>query len=127
MCSSDLNPDGPFLASDGRTRVMGYHGYWPVRAREVEPRLGGEAALRALIAEAHAHGIRVLQDFVVNHVHREHEYFRAHPEWFRTGCVCGTAGCDWTARRLDCLFTDYLPDVNWSVPEAVAQFADDAA
>jgi glycosidase len=121
------NPDTAWLAANGRNRVMGYHGYWPVRAREVDPRLGGEAGLRALVAEAHAHSIRVLQDFVVNHVHREHEYFRAHPEWFRTGCVCGTGGCDWTGRRLDCLFTDYLPDVNWSVPEAVAQFADDAA
>jgi glycosidase len=121
------NPDGAFLASNGRNQVMGYHGYWPVRGREVDPRFGGEEALRALVAEAHAHGIRVLQDFVVNHVHRDHEYFRAHPEWFRTGCVCGTNACDWTARRLDCLFTDYLPDVNWSVPEAAAQFVDDAA
>ena len=121
------NPDGAFLAANGVNRVMGYHGYWPIRAREVEPRLGGEAALRALIAEAHRHGIRVLQDFVVNHVHREHEYFRAHPDWFRTGCVCGTNNCDWTGRRLDCLFTDYLPDVNWSVAAAAEQFADDAA
>lgn len=121
------NPDGPFLASNGRNQVMGYHGYWPTRAREVDPRFGGEEGLRALVTEAHAHGIRVLQDFVVNHVHREHEYFRAHPEWFRTGCVCGTNSCDWTARRLDCLFTDYLPDVNWSVPEAADQFVDDAA
>lgn len=121
------NADGAWLAANGRNLVMGYHGYWPVRAREVEPRLGGEMALHALIAEAHAHGIRVLQDFVVNHVHREHEYFRAHPEWFRTGCVCGTAGCDWTERRLDCLFTGYLPDVNWTVPAAVDQLADDAA
>ncbi len=121
------NPAGAFLAADGVHRVMGYHGYWPIRAREVEPRLGGEAALRALIAEAHRHGIRVLQDFVVNHVHREHEYFAAHPEWFRTGCVCGTNNCDWTGRRLDCLFTDYLPDVNWSVPEVAEQFASDAS
>lgn len=121
------NPDGPFLAANGVNQVMGYHGYWPIRAREVEPRLGGAAALRALIAEAHRHGIRVLQDFVVNHVHREHEYFRAHPDWFRTGCVCGTNNCDWTGRRLDCLFTDYLPDVNWSVAAAAEQFADDAA
>jgi glycosidase len=121
------NPSGAFLASDGVHRVMGYHGYWPIRAREVEPRLGGAAALRELIAEAHRHGIRVLQDFVVNHVHREHEYFRAHPEWFRTGCVCGTNNCDWTGHRLDCLFTDYLPDVNWTVPEVSEQFAADAA
>jgi len=121
------NPEGAFLASDRVHRVMGYHGYWPIRGREVEARLGGERALRAMITEAHAHGIRVLQDFVVNHVHREHEYFRDHPEWFRTGCVCGTDGCDWTGHRLDCLFTDYLPDVNWSVPEVSERFADDAA
>lgn len=121
------NPAGAFLASDGVHRVMGYHGYWPIRAREVEPRLGGPEALRALIAEAHRHGIRVLQDFVINHVHREHEYVRSHPEWFRTGCVCGTNGCDWTGRRLDCLFADYLPDVNWTIPEVSEQFAEDAA
>lgn len=121
------NAEGAYLASDGVHRVMGYHGYWPVRAREVEARLGGEEGLRAMIREAHAHGIRVLQDFVVNHVHRDHEYMRAHPEWFRTGCVCGTGACDWTARRLDCLFTDYLPDVNWTLPEVSTQFADDAA
>ncbi len=121
------NAEGAYLASDGVHRVMGYHGYWPVRAREVEARLGGEAPLRAMITEAHAHGIRVLQDFVVNHVHRDHEYFRDHPEWFRTGCVCGTDGCDWTGRRLDCLFTSYLPDVNWAIPAVSEQLADDAA
>ncbi|MDP3275050.1 MAG: alpha-amylase family glycosyl hydrolase [Deltaproteobacteria bacterium] len=121
------NAEGAFLASDGQHRVMGYHGYWPTRAREVDPRLGGAEALRAMIAEAHRHGIRVLQDFVVNHVHRDHEYFRTHPEWFRTGCVCGTNNCDWTANRLECLFTDYLPDVNWTVPELSLRLADDAA
>ncbi len=120
------NPKGSYVADDGVHQVMGYHGYWPVKAREVDPRIGGAAALRAMVREAHAHGIRVLQDFVVNHVHKEHEYFKAHPEWFRTGCVCGTAGCDWTGRRLDCLFADYLPDVNWSVTEAGEAFAEDA-
>ena len=121
------NPAGAWLADDGVHKVMGYHGYWPVRAREVEPRIGGDAALSALVAEAHAHGIRVLQDFVVNHVHRDHEYFQAHPDWFRTGCVCGSNNCDWTTHRLDCLFADYLPDVDWTVPAVSEQYADDAA
>src|SRR5262249_9176769 len=76
--------------------------------------------------EAHAHGIRILQDFVVNHVHQEHEYVKAHPEWFRTGCVCGQNGCDWTANRLECQFANYLSDVNWTLPEVVAQYSDDA-
>jgi glycosidase len=120
------NPQGAFAADDGVHSVTGYHGYWPTKAREVEPRLGGEAALKKLVKEAHAHGIRVLQDFVVNHVHKEHEYFSAHPEWFRTGCLCGTSNCDWTAHRLDCLFADYLPDVNWTVPAVNEQYGDDA-
>ncbi len=120
------NPTAPYASDDGVHQVTGYHGYWPIKAREVDPRLGGEAALKKLVAEAHAHGIRVLMDFVVNHVHENHEYFKAHPDWFRTGCVCGTNNCDWTGHRLDCLFAPYLPDVNWSVPEVSAQFASDA-
>ncbi|KYG10446.1 glycosyl hydrolase, partial [Sorangium cellulosum] len=120
------NPAGAYPASDGVHQVTGYHGYWPIKAREVDPRLGGAEALRALVAEAHRHGIRVLQDFVVNHVHEAHEYVASHPGWFRTGCVCGTDGCDWTSHALDCMFAGYLPDVNHTVPEANAAFVADA-
>jgi neopullulanase len=120
------NPAGNYIADDGVHQVMGYHGYWPVKARTVEPRIGGAAALKALVEEAHAHGIRILQDYVVNHVHQDHEYVKTHPEWFRTGCVCGKGSCDWTANRLECQFADYLPDVDWSKSEVVEQFSDDA-
>ncbi|WP_437597743.1 alpha-amylase family glycosyl hydrolase [Sorangium sp. So ce590] len=120
------NPAGAYPASDGVHQVTGYHGYWPIKAREVDPRLGGAEALRAMVAEAHRHGIRVLQDFVVNHVHEDHEYVASHPDWFRTGCVCGTDGCDWTSHALDCMFAGYLPDVNHTVPEANAAFVEDA-
>lgn len=120
------NPDGAYLASDQKHLVTGYHGYWPVRAREVDPRLGGEAALHAMVDAAHKHGIRVLMDFVINHVHHAHEYYIDHPDWFRTGCVCGTSNCDWTAKRLECVFATYMPDVNYTVPDATAQFVDDA-
>ena len=120
------NPAGPYLAGDGVHHVTGYHGYWPIKAREVDPRLGGEAALRAMVKEAHKHGIRILKDYVINHVHEDHEYMKAHPEWFRTGCVCGTPGCDWTEKALECMFAPYLPDINHSIPEANAAFTDDA-
>ncbi len=120
------NPKAPYVAGDSVHMTMGYHGYWPVKPRSVDPRFGGDQALKDLVKEAHAHGIRVLQDFVVNHVHKEHEYFAAHPDWFRTGCVCGTNNCDWTTHRLDCLFADYLPDVNWTVPAVAEQYAADA-
>jgi glycosidase len=120
------NPVGAYLASDGEHKVTGYHGYWPVKAREVDPRLGGEAALRDLVNVAHAHGIRIMQDFVLNHVHEDHEYVASHSGWFRTGCVCGSTGCDWTTHALDCMFSPYMPDIDHTVPEANAAFVDDA-
>ncbi|MGE0784440.1 MAG: alpha-amylase family glycosyl hydrolase [Sandaracinaceae bacterium] len=119
--------DGAFVGRDGPHQFAGYHGYWPVRAREVEPRFGGDAALHELVDEAHRRGIRVLLDLINNQVHEQHEYVTAHGDWFRTGCVCGLdPGCGWSERPLDCLFASYLPDINWRVPGAEHQFIDDA-
>jgi glycosidase len=106
--------------------VSAYHGYWPVKARAIDPRLGTEADLDALVTAAHRRGIRVLMDYVINHVHEDHEYFAAHPDWFRVGCVCGTSGCDWTERRLDCSFRTYMPDVDWQNRDAGEQMISDA-
>jgi glycosidase len=122
----NTGPSDPWIASDNVHETMGYHGYWPIKAREVDPRFGGDTALKALTAAAHAHGLRVIQDLVINQVHQEHEYFLAHPEWFRTGCVCGTDNCDWTVHRLDCLFATYMPDVNWTLQAVNDQYDSDA-
>lgn len=117
---------GHYPGTDGM-EYAGYHGYWPSRGRDVEPRFGGGDALRALVDEAHRRGIRVLLDLINNQVHQQHEYYVGHPEWFRTGCVCGQdPGCGWSERPLDCLFASYLPDINWRVPETEHQFIADA-
>lgn len=126
-----LNPvntgaDGMWIASDGVHQVTGFHGYWPIKPREVDPRVGGEAALREVVTAAHEKGIRVLMDFVINHVHEDHTYYQEHPEWFNDGCVCGSTGCDWTEQRLTCLFADYMPDVDWKNKAASEQFIQDA-
>lgn len=119
--------EGHFPGAGDGHEYAGYHGYWPSRARDVEPRFGGNAALRALVTEAHRRGIRVLFDLINNQIHEQHEYFGPHPSWFRTSCVCGqSAGCGWSERPLDCLFAPYLPDIDWRVPEAEAQFIADA-
>lgn len=60
----------------------GYHGYWPIAAKRVEERFGDMATLQTLVSEAHAHGIKVLLDFVSNHVHEEHPFFKEHRDWF---------------------------------------------
>ena len=118
--------NGTGKAADGVHDVAAFHGYWPTEARGVEPRLGTPEELHAMVDAAHDAGIRVMMDFVVNHVHEDHEYFEAHPEWFNAGCICGQANCDWTEHRLDCQFTAYMPDVNWKNRNASEQFIADA-
>tara|TARA_Y100001968_G_C19434332_1_gene758804 strand:- start:260 stop:2569 length:2310 start_codon:yes stop_codon:yes gene_type:complete len=124
------NPEGAYLGIDGVNLFSGYHGYWPVSARGVEERFGDSSAvakdrLHELVREAHARGVRVVFDLVLNHVHLEHEYLVEHPEWLSDGCVCGTSGCDWDARVLDCWFTDYLPDLNYRNHAIVERVVDD--
>jgi glycosidase len=53
-----------------------HHGYDATDYRRIEPRLGSDDDLRQLIAAAHARGIRVLLDYVVNHVSSEHAAFQ---------------------------------------------------
>ena len=118
--------NGTGKAADGVHDVAAFHGYWPVEARGVDPRLGTPEELQAMVDAAHDAGIRVMMDFVVNHVHEDHEYVQTHPGWFNSGCICGQADCDWTEHRLDCQFTSYMPDVNWKNRNASEQFIADA-
>lgn len=118
------------FTDDGSHTISGYHGYWPIKAREVDPRFGGAQALKSMVKEAHRHGIRIVMDAVLNHVHADHEYFAdpAKKSWFRTGCLCGSsAQCGWDNAALTCLFRDYMPDVDWTNNAAADQFVDDMA
>lgn len=117
------NPDEPREGTDGRL-YEGYHGYWNTRDREVDERIGGEAALRSLIAAAHARGIAVIFDVVPNHVYETHEIVAAHRDdgWFNehpSECVCGTPSCPWSGFMQDCWFAPYLPDLRLEHPDAM--------
>ena len=79
-----------------------------------------------MVNTAHDNGIRIMMDFVVNHVHEQHHYYQDNPEWFNSGCICGTENCDWTDYRLECQFTSYMPDLNWKNRNASEQFIEDA-
>jgi glycosidase len=123
------NPEAFETGRDGHLS-QGYHGYWPLADREVDPAIGGEAALDALIAAAHAHGLRVLFDLVPNHVHDKNPRYAKHaPDgWFDDGpdhCVCGDPGCDWAKHIERCWFTPFLPDVRWQSGDAMRAAVDD--
>lgn len=122
------NADGAWPGFDGR-QYASYHGYWPTATREAEPRFGGEAGLDALVAAAHARGIRVILDVVPNHVHRDHPWFAAHPDWFNHpdgDCVCGRE-CSWATDIEHCWFTGYLPDLDWRRREVLDAVLADVA
>lgn len=48
---------------------------------EVNPHLGGEQAFRRFVARAHEQGLRVMADFVPNHLAVDSPLIDAHPEW----------------------------------------------
>jgi alpha-amylase len=51
----------------GDFRHYGYHGYYALDFTRLDANMGSENDLRELIAQAHARGIRVLFDVVLNH------------------------------------------------------------
>ena len=45
----------------------GYHGYWVTDFTQIDPHLGTNAELRALVDAAHARGMKVYFDIITNH------------------------------------------------------------
>ncbi len=52
------------------------HGYDATDYTRIEPRLGGDEALRAVVEEAHTRAIRVILDMTCNHVSNQHPIFK---------------------------------------------------
>ena len=51
----------------GANASAGYHGYWITDFTQIDPHLGTNAELEALIADAHTRGIKVYFDIITNH------------------------------------------------------------
>jgi glycosidase len=107
----------------------GYHGYWPVAAREVDPHFGDLGTAKTMVDAAHARDIRILMDFVSNHVHEDHPYYREHPEWFGTyELPNGRQNLRlFDEYRLTTWFESYLPSFDYpGAPAAVDTMVSDA-
>lgn len=55
------------VQGEGANASAGYHGYWITDFTQIDPHLGTNAELEALIAEAHAKDIKVYFDIITNH------------------------------------------------------------
>jgi alpha-amylase len=81
---------------EGTGKSYGFHGYWARDFTAIDANLGTEADLRTLVDTAHAHGIRVLLDVVMNHTG---PVTRAIRSGRRSGCVPARRAPTRTRRR----------------------------
>lgn len=56
-----------------------------VQKFETDSRLGGDAGLACARVKLRERGVRLILDFVPNHLALDHEWVAAHPEWFIRG------------------------------------------
>ncbi len=116
-------------------RYSSYHGYHPVATgytyqddygypNPIEPAFGTPEELHTLVEEAHRRGIRVMPDFVANHVHKEANMYARHPDWFSAYNACDGR---WDVARINCWFTTDMPDLDYGAhPEAITAVVDHA-
>jgi alpha-amylase len=94
---------------EGTGKTYGYHGYWIRDWTAVEPALGTEGDLRALVDAAHRRGIRVIMDAVINHTGPVTPEDPVWPEeWVRTEPRCAYEDY---ATTVTCTLVENLPDI----------------
>lgn len=94
---------------EGTGNTYGYHGYWTKDWTALDPNFGTRKDLEKLVKTAHARGIRVLLDAVLNHTGPVTEIDPVWPdEWVRTGPPCEYTTYENTTA---CTLVANLPDI----------------
>jgi len=102
-------------------KFTGYHGYWPISHNTVDHRFGDADALRRMVETAHANNMRVLLDFVSNHVHKKNPLIVNNPH-FATILDLPDGRKNirlWDEHRLTTWFDEFLPSLDFSNPEVI--------
>lgn len=103
---------------EGTGKSYGFHGYWAKDFTSVDANFGTEEDVRELVDTAHAHGIRVLLDVVMNHTGPATALDPAWPdEWVRTGPVCTYKD---PMTTVQCTLVKNLPDIRTESDQPVA-------
>lgn len=103
---------------EGTGKSYGFHGYWARDWTRVDANLGSDSDMREFVDTAHAHGIRVLLDVVMNHTGPVTTSDPVWPDtWVRTGPPCTYKD---VASTVDCTLVKNLPDVLTGSNQVVA-------
>ncbi|MGE3106033.1 MAG: alpha-amylase family glycosyl hydrolase [Lysobacterales bacterium] len=79
-------------------RSAGYHGYWITDFTAVDPHFGSEADFKALVEAAHARGMKVIMDIVVNHSADVIDYRECAPR-AEGGVAAARSACGYRDRK----------------------------
>lgn len=123
------NPDKAYQESPEPHRwYTGYHGYWPVSSTELDPHIGTAKDLNALVDSAHSHGMRVIADLVLHHVHENHPWWKQHRDWFGTlELPDGRKNLRlWDEQQFTTWFEPYLPSFDFSKDAPVHALIDNS-
>ena len=102
---------------EGTGNSYGFHGYWTKDWTAIDPSYGSKDDLKELVEKAHAKGIRIVLDAVINHTGPVTELDPVWPEsWVRTGPKCSY---DTYQNFIDCTLVENLPDIKTESNEDV--------
>lgn len=118
------------LTNEGGSMRSAYHGYGFTDQYNVDRRLGGNEAYKAFVKQAHASGMKVVQDAVYNHVGVNHWFLKDMPskdwvhQWptYTNTSYKQQPNTDPYASKIDRKitvdgwFVPFLPDLNQSNP-----------
>ena len=102
---------------EGTGVSYGFHGYWTKDWTKIDPSFGTKEDLHELVKEAHAKGIRIVLDAVINHIGPVTEKDPVWPdEWVRTDKQCTYDNYENT---VTCTLVANLPDIRTESNENV--------
>ncbi len=133
--SDDLGVTGLWLMPV--TESPSYHGYDVVDYLTIEQDYGTNQDFKDLIAAAHARGMAVIVDLVMNHTSVEHPWFEAalagdpdYADWYQWSATDPGTRTTWGApawhqaadgRYYYSLFWEGMPDLNYANPEVTEE------
>ena len=118
------------LTNEGGTMRASYHGYGFTDQYTIDKRFGGNAAYKSFVQQAHAAGLKVVQDAVYNHVGNTHwilqdlpmkSWLHQWPAYTNTTYKYQPVTDPYAAQidrkiTLDGWFVPFLPDLNQQNP-----------